>query len=283
MCIAIYKPPFKSITDEALKNSYENNDDGMGFMFSVNNNIRIYKNLNNFKKFLKVFRKTEKRFLNCGFVLHFRTSTAGATDKKNCHPFMINKSVAFCHNGIFTGFDTNRTIGESDTVKYMEECLKHLPEDFLNNSSIKALILRTCGSSKLVFLRNDGQVYLFGGGIWDNEVWYSNSGYKARTVYYNENYFDTDDITVYSSKRQCIKCKEEKNTNYSEMCKDCYLVVVKSDDLKESCFVCKTKLYGIKERFLGKHDTCNLDKISEKTSELLEEAKKLLNNKETLI
>ena len=51
MCIAIYKPESYLLNDFALKNSWDANPDGAGFMYPENGKLVIVKGLMNYDEF----------------------------------------------------------------------------------------------------------------------------------------------------------------------------------------------------------------------------------------
>ena len=61
--------------------------------------------------------------------------------------------------------------------------LKNLDNGFLNNDGIRLLISNAIGSSKLAFLDSSGHINIINEhlGHWsdDNNIWYSNDGYKS--------------------------------------------------------------------------------------------------------
>ena len=177
MCIAIYKPEGIKIDKATLERCFDANPDGAGFMYQDNKQLHMHKGFFTFKEFYKDFKKHE----NKQSVIHFRIKTHGPINKDNCHPFMINQSIGFVHNGVISGFGINDM---SDTRHFNEEIVKPLVAKWGNLSlfqpAIKSLIESRIGYSKLIFLDRHGNYDIFNEnkGVWDNGVWYSNSSYK---------------------------------------------------------------------------------------------------------
>jgi len=177
MCIAIYKPEGKIIPYNTLKECYDSNPDGAGFMYAEDKQLHIQKGFFSLKDFYKEYVKHQDKKA----VLHFRIKTHGKIDKTNCHPFAINNAVGFVHNGIINGFgDTDH----SDTIGFNNKVLQPLVNKWGNlaifQDPLKDLIEARIGYSKLIFLDRHGNHNIFNEhkGVWDDEVWYSNTSYK---------------------------------------------------------------------------------------------------------
>jgi hypothetical protein len=177
MCIAIYKPEGKIIPYETLKECYDSNPDGAGFMYSEDKQLRIQKGFFTLKEFYAEYVKHQDKKA----VLHFRIKTHGKIDTTNCHPFAINNALGFVHNGIINGFgDANH----SDTIGFNHGVLQPLVNKWGNLSifqdPVKDLIESRIGYSKLIFLDRHGNHNILNEskGVWDDGVWYSNTSYK---------------------------------------------------------------------------------------------------------
>ena len=177
MCIAIYKPEGKVLPIETLKECYTSNPDGAGFMYSDNKKLHIEKGFFSFQTFYDAFKKHE----NKQAVIHFRIKTHGKIDTANCHPFAVNNSVGFVHNGVISGYGDAEF---SDTVRFNEKILRPLVSKWGNlalfQDPIIELVEGRIGYSKLVFLDRHGNHKIMNEhkGQWDDGVWYSNDSYK---------------------------------------------------------------------------------------------------------
>ena len=184
MCIAIYQPPRKRVSEEELKNSFDSNRDGAGFAY-INEDyygvkrIKIRKALT-FEEFFTKFEKAVANNPASPFLIHFRIKTHGTVDKSNCHPFMIDKDHVFIHNGIITGVGYEKD--KSDTRLFNDTILRGLPRGWFYNDVISRLVADFIGSSKLIIMNRDGKVRICNEklGHWKNEIWYSNKSYEKR-------------------------------------------------------------------------------------------------------
>jgi hypothetical protein len=177
MCIAIYKPESKVLSQETLKECYDSNPDGAGFMYAQGKKLHIEKGFFSYDSFYQAYKEHESKQA----VLHFRIKTHGKIDTTNCHPFAVNSSIGFVHNGIISGFgDTNH----SDTIGFNNAILQPLVNKWGNlalfQDPVINLIEGRIGYSKLVFLDRHGNHKIMneGKGVWDDGVWYSNDSYK---------------------------------------------------------------------------------------------------------
>ena len=183
MCIIIYKPKGKVLDYETVKYAQSRNKDGNGYMTSMNGNLRIKKSMS----FKKLWNDYEKKIIDKGLeeslpvIWHFRIKTHGPINETNSHPFAVNKKIAFAHNGVIYGISVPKDSKLSDTALFNKEIMQQLPNDFLENKGIIRLINQYIGStSKLAFMDEVGNVTIFNekAGIWDDDIWYSNSSYK---------------------------------------------------------------------------------------------------------
>ena len=177
MCIAIYKPEGKVLSQATLQECYDSNPDGAGFMYAQDKKLHIEKGFFSYDSFYQAYKKHETKQA----VIHFRIKTHGKIDTTNCHPFAVNNSIGFVHNGIINGFgDTNH----SDTIGFNNAILQPLVQKWGNlalfQDPIIDLIEGRIGYSKLVFLDRHGNHKIMneGKGLWDDGVWYSNNSYK---------------------------------------------------------------------------------------------------------
>ena len=179
MCIIAVIPQGKQVSKETLKTCWENNVHGGGFCYTNGKSVETFKELASFKRFYNEFTKKRSEYVNSTFVVHFRISTHGKVNLDNCHPFSVNKQLAFAHNGII--HNSTRSENYSDTVMFNHEVLKKLPKNFVFDTTMHKLIQAYIGNgSKLAFLTHDNRYVIINeeAGVWDNGVWFSNRGYE---------------------------------------------------------------------------------------------------------
>ena len=181
MCIAIWKKEGMVLSEETLKNCWDSNPDGAGFMYPENGNVIIVKGLMTFKDFMEAYEPHKLK--QC--ALHFRIATHGNVDKANTHPFRVSETLGLVHNGIINNIacDIDKTM--SDTWHFTEKIMKPF-EQHWQNPAYKALVESFIGFSKLILLDGQGNFEIYGEkqGNWDCECWFSNASYKTKKTSY---------------------------------------------------------------------------------------------------
>ncbi len=164
MCVIIIKPVDSTFTEESLKTCYENNPDGMGYMYNDGSG-RIVSDKFLPKDFDEV-KQTWDMLAGVDAIIHFRYRTAGSIVEGQCHPFRILKKkgnrpdMFFMHNGTFS-IDTND--GENDTIAFKNRILKPILEHNPNILESEKFIKMLEGMdtwSRMCFLTGDGNIYV---------------------------------------------------------------------------------------------------------------------------
>ena len=190
MCIIIATPPGFTLPKWELKNCWDNNNDGAGLMYVHKNKIVIVKEFLNFEKFFRMYTKHSQAADSnkSPMVLHFRIGTHGVKGIQNIHPFLVDKDLAFCHNGVLQVPDHKKY---SDTVIYNKTWLQKLPKEFHLNAAIIGLIEDHIGTSKFVFLDSNKNLIILNQllGEFDivTKVWYSNTSFQNKYIYTRKN------------------------------------------------------------------------------------------------
>lgn len=197
MCIIVYKPKNVNFPNKkTLKNCFENNPDGAGFMYTSDGVVNIKKGYKNFSSFYKALQDSRKETGDSvPYVLHFRISTQAGTRQDCCHPFPLSAKmddlrllesatkIGIAHNGIISLTSESKAgLTYSDTMRFITEYLSLIIQDknFYKNKKTLKLIERLIDSSRLAILDEDGNGTTIGKG-WtiDNDIYYSNTSYKA--------------------------------------------------------------------------------------------------------
>jgi len=191
MCLAILKPANEHIIKRRLRQGFQENPDGAGFMYVKNGQLKIDKGYFSFRSFYKAYRQAEQKCPDSNFVIHFRIATSGKISSKHCHPFLINTTVAFVHNGIFAKLG-NKV--KSDTQHFNNDYLRYMPPDFIHNKKSIRFLEKYCGwFNKLIFLNNKNEYLIVNesAGRWLDNIWFSNIietsiGFSVTTNYATE-------------------------------------------------------------------------------------------------
>lgn len=193
MCIIVYKPTGELCPSwKTLKNCFNNNPDGCGFMYAENDAVHIHKGFMSWKKFKTAFKPLKNR-VDIPIVMHFRITTNGGTIPQNTHPFPLSENigdlrsldfdceVGIAHNGIIKM--TANATHESDTMEFIRKyagLIVSSPTWYYNVNANRALAELI--GSKMLVLSKDGHGEIVGDGwVHENGVWYSNSTFNAST------------------------------------------------------------------------------------------------------
>lgn len=182
MCIICFVPPGILVDDETLQTCWYRNRDGAGFMYPKDGKVIIKKGFTTFAGFLDSYREASDNFPTAPFVIHFRITTHGNTDKTNCHPHRVSSTIGIAHNGIINGVDVPANSPKSDTYLFVKRFLRRLPEGWEENVAIIKLIEGFVGSwNKLAILSGSENVVLINKdrGEWSKGCWFSNPTYKT--------------------------------------------------------------------------------------------------------
>lgn len=200
MCIAIVKKKNGVITDEALRNSFQNNPDGAGIAYVKDNVIYMIKGIFDEDEFVDKVRQAEQ-IAQGSMLIHCRIGTSGLKDHTNCHPHKVNNANVLIHNGILS-IDVPKDSKVSDTVLFIEKFMKDLPYEMVYNKSILNMLEELIGkSNKFCILNTNGDVAIVNeqAGHWENDVWYSNSTYSYSSYSfgkYSGSFYGWDDIPI---------------------------------------------------------------------------------------
>lgn len=210
MCVIAVKPSNIDIPpQEKLKQMWERNSDGAGYMYADEGAVFISKGYMEFDDFtrslddLKVKMEAKNKTLkDIPMVLHFRITTHGGTSRENTHPFPISNNeehlkaldlkcnIGMAHNGIISGLTTEKDV--SDTQIYIRDIVYDLSvvgDGFVERFS--KIIDYTKGSSRLAFLDKDGELTMFGNFVELDDkdgLYYSNKLFLPTPVVKNTTY-----------------------------------------------------------------------------------------------
>lgn len=184
MCIAIMIPPNKQsfLTQERLESCFAVNSDGIGYAIPDGKGRINVKKFMHFEEFMAEWEEDKKLNKDHPIMLHFRATSVGATDLDNCHPFFINESQVFCHNGTIHKVAKDPKKEASDTRMFNRLFLRNLPEEWEYNLPITVMMEGYIGTSKLIVLNADASFIIINEekGKWDSGLWFSNEHYNGK-------------------------------------------------------------------------------------------------------
>jgi len=192
MCVIVTKlagSPMPS--DQIIKSMWDNNPDGAGIAYAINNRVHVekgymkYKDLDNALAGLSKRLKTKynKTLDDVAVMIHFRITTHGGTSPQLTHPFPIVNGneqlhateymtdIVVAHNGIIHSVTAGS--GHSDTSQYIKDILvplKNYSPFFMYDPNLVTLMENTIDSSRLTFLSGDGRFAYVGSWQEDPET-----------------------------------------------------------------------------------------------------------------
>jgi len=178
MCVIVIKPTgVKAPSNEIIKNCWDNNPDGAGFMFGGCSTVVIRKGFKKFKQLQKALKALEKEIdtTDHQIVYHFRVGTSGGNTAANTHPFPVsteladlqkletNCKLAVVHNGIVNIKRSRDDI--SDTMQYITDqiaLLHQIDPNFFRDKTGQKIIQNISKGSKWAFMDTAGKIYTIG-------------------------------------------------------------------------------------------------------------------------
>ena len=179
-----------------LRNMFENNPDGAGYMTARGGLVEIRKGFMTWDDFASAIKA--ENFKACDpVVYHFRISTQAGVIPEMTHPFPITGRIEDCkllrttcelgaaHNGIIQ-LTTDRTDREySDTAHYVAEFLRYFvrtPDDLRDPDALNAV--RKTTRSKWALMDGTGYIATVGAFIAEPcGLLYSNGTYRKAPIF----------------------------------------------------------------------------------------------------
>lgn len=185
-------------TREFIKNGFDCNKDGSGFMFkrAGESLITVNKGFFNLGELLSAIEAANLK-VEDELVVHHRISTAGRVSKENCHPFVLSKlhsevsainintnKPCLVHNGMFSNLRVYQDLDRdfSDTYAFARYILSNVELQKImdsNDDLFNTLTDHIIGHSKLciLFPEKDKPMLLYGEFVEDDGYYHSNKGY----------------------------------------------------------------------------------------------------------
>jgi predicted glutamine amidotransferase len=209
----------KEIPEDYIRSIVESNGDGAGFSFVKDGKLYLEKGFFTFESLRDAYQKA----IGYPTIMHARFATSGKKDDENCHPFIINDKLHFCHNGVIHSF-SSRITGMSDTFAFCDIILKGIDKDnpkkkWWKNKNLLFWIENAIGkNNKLALLDSDGGIEILNAssGEWIEEgvIWASNSYYKnikQRSSYYKTSTTDTSSTSNNNNNTNTTKIIADPN------------------------------------------------------------------------
>lgn len=217
MCIiAIKKRGVKFPSVETIKNMCENNPDGFAMVYNIRGEkTRVIRSLNS-DDILEAYKKLLKHsYKKVAFFMHARIKTHGTININNCHGWYSDEcKLHFAHNGVLK--ITNRD-DMTDSETFLRDIFT--PAFLYRGWTGAELAIDACiGTSKFVFMENDGTIHHYGQYKDDEGMLYSNDSYKEQswkkyTCNYNYNYNYTPSYDCFGGYRRGDKVTAKESFN----------------------------------------------------------------------
>lgn len=167
MCVIIFKDYEKSVPEYLFDNSFRINSDGIGLYATNGTDEVIEKSMTyyNFKETIEKYNDPAWRT-----VYHFRKTTAGLSDLKNCHPFNVGNGFQLFHNGTVYSLSLDKRYSDSNLFAKTIGMVKNFRG---NLKAIKNIVECLDVSRFLVIDKSDYVIINEDDGIWKEGVWYS--------------------------------------------------------------------------------------------------------------
>lgn len=193
MCVICVKKKGLAFPEKKwLKNCFDNNDDGAGFMYAANGRVNIIKGFDTFEKFWSALGRARRKVGDDkAFVMHFRIATQGF-EMTMTHPFPLSEkmsdlkmlrckcNIGVAHNGIIS-LTSDGSKHYSDTMKFITDYMSLLVRGFgwRKNQRVRNAIEGLIHGSRLSVMDKYGNTDELGDGWVDEEgILYSNTSYK---------------------------------------------------------------------------------------------------------
>ena len=210
MCIiAVSKKGVKQPSLEQLKNMFENNPDGAGFMYARDKKVYIHKGFmdwNDFKRTVKQMKFTKEDAV----VYHFRISTQAGVNPQMTHPFPLTNNrencekldlscpIGIAHNGIIHMTSDIKETRFSDTAIFITDYMTKLirKREDITNDAVLTMIDHLTNSKWAIMDGFTGEIVTVGKFINQRGLLFSNDTFRQK--WYKWQYLmDDDDMLKY--------------------------------------------------------------------------------------
>ena len=189
MCIiAIKKKGVKFPKVETIKTMCDNNPDGFAIVYHIKGqNVKCMRSLDS-NDVYDLYRKLLKHsYRKVSFFMHARIKTHGTININNCHGWRSDDcKMHFAHNGVLS-------VKNRDDMTDSETFLRDIftPAFVLGGWDSAKLTIDACiGTSKFVFMNDEGDIAHFGNYIEDDGMLFSNKTYEeSRYPYGGSTYY----------------------------------------------------------------------------------------------
>lgn len=195
MCvIAVSRIGQRQPTTAELREMFNHNPHGAGYMVARAGRVEIHKGFMNWPDFLLNIKR-EQFTEDDAVVYHFRISTQAGVNPEMTQPFPLtpklpimrklditSANVGIAHNGIIALTSDPNEKTYSDTALFIARFMTRLIHNRsdIDNPQTQTIIEKLIGWSKLAILTGDGGITTIGEFTEDNGILLSNLNHKAK-------------------------------------------------------------------------------------------------------
>ena len=192
MCVIAISPKgTKQPTMEQLRNCFENNPHGAGYMYARKGIVHIHKGFMTWEDFERAVRN-EHFTDEDPVVYHFRITTQAGVKPSMTHPFPLTPNIAQCealdvemkngiglaHNGIIRMTTNYKETRYSDTALFIAQYMTKLLRKRSDADSMAILtMIENLTNSRWAILTSDGEIRTVGHFIATKGLLFSNDSY----------------------------------------------------------------------------------------------------------
>lgn len=180
-----------------LKNMFNNNPDGAGYMYARDGKVTIHKGFMDFTDFYRTI--LDERFTDDDpVVYHFRISTQAGVNPEMTHPFPLTSvkencekldlrcSVGIAHNGIIRMTSNSNERRFSDTVLFITEYMTKLIRNRqdITDPAVTTMIENLTNSKWAIMDGATGNIVTVGNFQLSDGILFSNGTFEERRVRY---------------------------------------------------------------------------------------------------
>lgn len=184
MCLIIECNKHIPISYKLMEEFQRRNDDGFGFMWVQDGELKTYKTPNGSLE--ELYAKYQE-LMEFDPVIHLRQKTHGLIDHENTHPYPVGTTgIWLMHNGVLSGGNQEDT-SKSDTWHFINRVIEPIlswagdPGEAIRSKKFRILMERIIGSTNRICLGDkDGYVF-FNQDAW-TKISNENTGAKGLRV-----------------------------------------------------------------------------------------------------
>lgn len=195
MCVIIIKEKGQALPSiKMLKDAWDANPHGAGYMFTKKDGVHIHKGFMSFNEFYNSLCKNVNT--STPAVMHFRISTQAGISQEMTHPYPYTKKLentkllncicdlGIAHNGIIPLTSNPNEKEYNDTALFITQYLTEIVKSFRDLQTKSNEIARLIGFSKLAFLDKNGRIYTIGEFKTYKNYKVSNLNFVQNYIYY---------------------------------------------------------------------------------------------------